>query len=144
MSVRRVLGCDGVGRRPGDGGRSRHRRGVRRRAAGRKCRNEHGEHFRSERACVRYVERAASLFTPRLTPVVFCFSTVRRPGTFASGFHGASAATLTLHGVVFASDHGTVRTVTTAHGSGNLSSGTFIRQSAALTLHEAPAPWAIL
>ena len=90
--------------------------------------SEHGDHFRSERACLRYVERGGALFTPRLTTVVFCFSTFVDLGIFASGFHGASVTTLMLHGAVFASDQSTVRTVTTADGSGSLGAGGFIGQ----------------
>ena len=86
---------------------------------------------------------AGTLFTPRLTTVVFCFSTFVDPGNFASGFRGASAATLTLHCAGFASDHSTVRTVTTADGSGNLSSAPH-RAAGGAGAARSPAPWAIL
>jgi hypothetical protein len=88
--------------------------------------SDHGEYFRSERACLRYLDKGGALYTPRLTTVIYCFGTFADLGIFASGFHGASAATLTLHGAVFATDHSTVRTVTTADGSGILSAGDFI------------------
>jgi hypothetical protein len=88
--------------------------------------SDHGDHFRSERACLRYVDKGGALYSPRLITVIYCFSTFADLGVFASGFHGASVATLTLHGAVFASDHSTVRTVVTADGSGILNAGDFI------------------
>lgn len=68
------------------------------------------------------------LFTPRLTTVVCCSSTFVDLGIFASGFHGGVGPRRSRSRAVFASDHSTVRAVTTADGSGNLGSGAFIGQ----------------
>jgi hypothetical protein len=92
---------------------------------------DHGGVFTSERACLKYVSKGGSLYSPRLTSVLFtvnCATGVVDYGIFGSGFHSGAVVTLTLHGLVWGDTLTNVRTTVAEDETGFDGAGAFILQ----------------
>jgi hypothetical protein len=79
---------------------------------------DHGETFKSERACRKYVKHGGVVFNPQVTVVSVCGTSGPFLSLFGTGFHANSLLTLTLDGAIFKSTGTNVKTSQPTDGQG--------------------------